>query len=231
MSNTSKGRGKKGSKFWIQTLLNLDNGNILSSKILKIDPTIENITWISPLKKENYREFKTKEILEKFSNATNTFVSSDISFWPYQGPWWDAVGVNYEKNTIILVEAKAHIDETMTKCLSKDLRNIELIKQSMKEAHDIIVSDSKYGISNNHIYDADVWFKKYYQLGNRLTFMVQLRKQGLDVKLILLNIIDDPTHIATSRIKWESHYKEVFQSMLGSVNCPEYVVMINFDVG
>jgi hypothetical protein len=29
-SNTSKGRGRKGSKFWMQTLVNLDNGSALS---------------------------------------------------------------------------------------------------------------------------------------------------------------------------------------------------------
>jgi hypothetical protein len=29
-SNTSKGRGRKRSKFWMQTLVNLDNGSALS---------------------------------------------------------------------------------------------------------------------------------------------------------------------------------------------------------
>lgn len=231
MSNTIQGRGKKGSKFWIQTLVNIDDGEILSKEIQKVDSSIRNVTWLSPLKKDNYKELKIKEIIEKCSISSIKHMHTDLSFWPDKGPWWDAVGIASESNTIILVEAKAHIDETMTKCLAKDLGSITLIKKSMKAAYDDLNYNLEQSIVNNHIYNDNIWFNKYYQLGNRLTFMVQLRKLGFDVKLILLNIIDDPTHIATSRIKWESHYKEVFQSMLGSVNCPEHVLMVNFDVG
>jgi hypothetical protein len=36
-SNTSKGRGRKGSKFWIQTLVNLDYGSTLSKAIKSVD--------------------------------------------------------------------------------------------------------------------------------------------------------------------------------------------------
>lgn len=229
MSNTSNQRGKKGSKFWIQTLINLDNGNILSKEIAKIDPTIGDIKWVSPLKKDSYKEFKSKEILEEFSKATNTSTGSGISFWPDRGPWWDAVG--FDSNTIILVEAKCHVAETITKCSAKDQKSIDLIKKSMKEAYDIIVSNSKNHTTSNHVYDEEFWFNKYYQLGNRLSFMAHLRKQGLNVKLVLLNIVEDPTYKSTSLSEWENHYNEVFESMLGSVNCPEKVLMVNFDVG
>ena len=98
-----------------------------------------------------------------------------------------------------------------------------MIKQSMQEAHD--------SLTNSHNYDEDSWLNKYYQLGNRLTFLVKLREQGFNVKLVLLNIVDDPTHIATNLNAWKRHYDEVFQIMIGTAKCPSNVVMVNFDVG
>lgn len=231
MSNSTQGRGKKGSKFWIQTLLNIDDGKILTKEIQKVDSSICNVTWLSPLKQDNYRELKIKEILEKYSISNPQYTDADLSFWPDKGPWWDAVGIVSESDTIILVEAKAHIVETNTKCLAKDLRSITLIKKSMEAAHDYLNSHSKQSIVNNHIYNDDIWFNKYYQLGNRLTFMAHLRKLGLNVKLILLNIVNDPTHKSTNLDEWNVHYKNVFQLMLGSCKIPKDVLIINFDVG
>ena len=49
-SNTSKGRGRKGSKFWMQTLVNLDNGSTLSKAIQSVDNSIAGIKWRHLLK-------------------------------------------------------------------------------------------------------------------------------------------------------------------------------------
>jgi hypothetical protein len=230
MSNTSIGRGKKGSKFWIQTLLNLDKGKIISSEIQRLDSSIGDITWLSPLKKDLYRELKSNDILEKVSDDLQRLSIVPL-FWPDQGPWWDGVGIVNESKTIILVEAKAHVEETITKCRAKDPDSIVLIKQSLRDAHEIIISDYAYGTGDSHNYDEEIWFNKYYQLGNRLAFMAHLKKQGFNVKLVLLNILDDPTYIATSKDKWEQHYNEVFQSMLGICNCPKDVAIVYYDAG
>ncbi len=213
-SNTSKGRGRKGSKFWMQTLVNLDNGITLSKAIQSIDNSIGDIKWLSPLKDNDFTEFKTKQIpgLEK----------ADFSFWPNNGPWWDGVGID-DEGCILLVEAKGHVAETKTRCSASSETSRTRIKQSMREAHNILIS--------SHNYDEDAWLNKYYQLGNRLTFLVKLREQGYNVKLVLLNIVNDPTHIATSFNEWQMHYKEVFQVMLGTVKYPDSVIMVNFDVG
>lgn len=98
-----------------------------------------------------------------------------------------------------------------------------MIKQSMQEAHD--------SLTNSHNYDEEAWLNKYYQLGNRLTFLVKLREQRYNVKLVLLNIVDDPTHIATSLDAWKKHYGEVFQIMIGRADYADNVIMVNFDVG
>lgn len=76
-SNTSKGRGSKGSKFWMQTLVNLENGNALSKAIQTEDNSIGDIKWLSPLKNDNYGELKTKQI--------PGLGKADFSFWPDNG--------------------------------------------------------------------------------------------------------------------------------------------------
>ncbi|QSX09204.1 hypothetical protein J0B03_03830 [Alkalibacter rhizosphaerae] len=68
-------------------------------------------------------------------------------------------------------------------------------------------------------------------LVNRLSFLVELRKQGIDAKLILLNLVDDPTHIKTGLDDWLRHYEEIYQTMLGTTRCPDHVLLINMDVG
>jgi len=220
--NTSKGRGRKGGKFWMQTLVNLDNGNALSQAIKSIDYSVGNIKWLSPLKSENYGELKIKQI----SGLKN----ANLSFWPDNGPWWDGVGID-DKGCILLVEAKGHIAETRTKCTATAPKSITKIRKMMHDAHNILVSSPEYGIMASHAYNETAWSGIYYQLGNRLSFLVKLREQGFNVKLVLLNIVNDPTYIRTTSEEWERHYKEVFRLLMGTDKCPENVVMVNFDVG
>lgn len=222
MSNTTKGRGRKGSKFWIQTLVNMDSGSTLSKAIKSADNSIGNIKWLSPLKSDKYGELKSKRI----SSLTN----ADFSFWPDNGPWWDGVGVD-DVGCIVLVEAKGHVAETKTKCKASSKRSLARINKSMEIAHNILTSSPEYGIMASHSYDKEAWLKKYYQTGNRLSFLVKLRQQGFNVKLILLNLVNDSTHISTSLEEWERHYEEIFQIMLGTTKCPSNVVVVNFDVG
>lgn len=218
MSNTSKGRGAKGSKFWIQTLVNLDNGEVLTKEINKKDGTIKSIEWLSPIVSNNYEELKTDKII---INGHSFINKSQLSFWPNNGPWWDAVGLAKVNNedTIILVEAKAHTSETKSKCSAKSETSIEKIKISMRDTHSELSKDE---------YDEDMWVNHYYQLANRLTFLVQLRKRGIKVKLVLLNIVDDPTYIKTSEEEWDKHYEEVFNKMVGKSCDIKDLIILNF---
>lgn len=92
-SNTSKGRGKKGSKFWIQTLVNLNDGLALTKKIIATDHTIKTIEWISPLPSE-FIEFRNKDIIALINEKVPSLPISiaDLNnFWPSRGAWWDAI--------------------------------------------------------------------------------------------------------------------------------------------
>ena len=88
----------------------------------------------------------------------------------------------------------------------------------MKSVHNKISSTA---------YDEDIWFNKYYQIGNRITFLVKLKEKGFNVKLVLLNIVDDPTYIQTSEEQWNEYYESVFTHMIGSKEIPEDIIIVN----
>lgn len=213
MSNTSIGRGEKGSKYWMQTLI-LNSQVHLLNAIKGQLPKIRAIKWKSPIATNNYKELKTEDITE--------IKGAKLDFWPDNGPWWDAVGIA-DDGTVLLVEAKAHITETKSKCTATSEKSQSLIKASLMETH-------KRLAIKGHLYDAALWYSKYYQLANRLTFLNNLTSQGYNVKLILLNIINDPTYIKTSDVEWNNHYKDVFDKMLGCPNVPQNVILLNIKV-
>lgn len=215
MSNTSIGRGSKGSKFWIQTLVNLDNGNALTKAISEEDKTIVEIQWLSPLTKSNYEEYKLNFVdVYKELNIKG----EDFDFWPNNQPQWDAIGK--AGDTIILVEAKAHTSETISKLSATSQESINLITKSMKETYNKLSSTS----------DFSIWINTYYQLGNRLTFLEKLKSKGYQAKLVLLNIVNDPTYIKTTHKEWEDYNTKVFTEMLGGLKAPTDVIVVNFQV-
>lgn len=227
-SNTSNGRGVKGSKFWIQTLVNLDNGLALTKKITTIETSIKTIEWLSPLPND-YIEFRNKDVVE-IINKKNPLQSISIkdlnNFWPSRGAWWDAIGWDSLTNTVILLEAKGHIEETLSKCTAKAAASRTLIERSLKSAYTLFKAPS--GI--NLIDFTKIWCDTYYQMGNRLAFLAFLKNQSINVKLVLLNIVNDPTHKSTSNNDWIQHYEKMFTSMIGDKSAPNDVIIVNFEV-
>lgn len=213
-SNTSNCRGKKGSKFWIQTIINSDMKIELERQV-----GIGTINWISPLAKDSYAEYKLnqKNIIDVLG-IPKTF----YSFWPSKQPQWDAIGMT--ENTIVLVEAKAHLKELKSSLSATSEESIRLICETMGK-----VFDESY-ING----DFEKWKKDYYQLGNRLTFLKIMNefvnKDGKQVKLVLLNIVNDPTYIPTSEEEWNNSYDDIFMEMTGSSVIPKNVKVVNFSV-
>lgn len=214
MSNTSIGRGEKGSKFWIQTLVTIGQEYLLN-EIKHQLPHITTIKWESPKVSERYKELKTKDI--------NQIEGASLAFWPDNGPWWDAIGIAND-GTILLVEAKAHTKETKTKCKATAQKSKNLIKKSLMATHQALAT-------KGHKYVESIWYSDFYQLANRLSFLNHLSNQEFKVKLILLNIVDDPTYIKTSQVEWKEHYDDVFQKMLGTSVLPSNVILLNLNVG
>ena len=48
---------KISDKYWLRKIINKNNGARLNEKIMDRDTRIENITWLSPLEGEDYKEY------------------------------------------------------------------------------------------------------------------------------------------------------------------------------
>ncbi len=213
MSNTSKGPGVKGSKYWMQHFVNTKDVELLNDKILMEDPSIKRLVWRSPLKKESYGEYRTGNI--------PSIIPVDIDFWPSQGPWWDAVAT-FDNEGILLVEAKAHLSEIKSKCRASNPDSVNKIKSAMQRTHKVLAPAKAY--------DEIIWFSKYYQLANRLVFLHHLKEQGKNVRLLLLNFVNDWTHIPTEEKEWRDHSEIVWKEMIGTYQVPQGVLEILLEV-
>ncbi|MHC1694045.1 MAG: hypothetical protein AB9835_01960 [Eubacteriales bacterium] len=216
MSNTLKGKGIKGSKFWIQVVINSEMHSELN------DCIGDRINWLTPLThQDNYSEYELRH--EYICNITG--ISKDkYTFWPQRQPQWDAIGVNEANNILYLVEAKSHLKELKSKMNATSKASQEKIENSMRSVFE------KYYSKGNF----EKWKNQYYQLGNRLTFLNKLNDKttetGWQVILILLNFIDDFTYKPTELSEWIKHYKDVFRELTGNENVPDDVLIINYSV-
>ena len=229
MSNTSKGKADKGSKYWMQEIVN----NKFLRKEIASKLGERSLDWISPLEKDSYSEyrFNDKDLQDKIPEISE----GDFSFWPSQGPRWDAIALSKSGEKLYLFEAKSHIDEMVTGTDAKEGGSGEKrIKKSMEIACK--------NLFPKKIYDNDtesLWKDVYFQMGNRLTFLYYMNNKMefskiKNVKLVLLNVVDDITHnksLRTKLDKWTKHYEEVFEKMTGSKETPKDVIMLYFHCG
>lgn len=113
-----------------------------------------------------------------YPNAKKTF----DEFWPSTGTPqnWDAVGKTSLSNTILLVEAKAHLDE-----LDSASGAGEPSLTQIRKTFEMVRAD--LGISA-----PGDWTRRYYQLANRLFLLWFLnRKLGLRAKLVNVYFVGD----------------------------------------
>ena len=122
---------------------------------------------------------------------------------------------------LVLVEAKAHIDELNSKCTATSKHSIKKIKDSLKETH------LNLGINE---YDEDLWYNKFYQYGNRLAWYYNLKRIGVKVMLAYVYFVDDYTYIPTSRDKWGAANNSLDNLMLGTRISDDYIEHIYIDV-
>lgn len=210
-SNTSLGLALKGSKLRMQQVANDKNLILKFSKLLNEKKAIK---FISPLQKENYKEYKLnqkKEILKIFSDIKWGYNNEE---WKTGQPQWDGIATSADGNTLYLIEAKSHPKEMKTKCKSKSIKengNKEIIEKILK------FTFNKYN-KNNGVFSS--WMNKYYQFANRIAFLELIKnsKKFKNVKLVLLNFVDDITmeKLATSKNLWKIHYQKVLLEMTGN---------------
>lgn len=170
----------KGSQRWLQEIIN-QHPAVLNERLgahLGLS-SIEELTWLSPLEKDSYKEYQDDEFLAQLSVRLQAKPLQ--SFWPSGGPRWDALGKT-SRGDILLVEAKAHAGELISTC-GAGSESMAQIEKSLEQAGRF------YGVSSTAN-----WTKSYYQYANRLAHLYFLRqlnqKQAWLIFLYFVNAHD-----------------------------------------
>lgn len=186
--------GLKGSLKWIQLAVN-SRAHSFERPILDALPNANRIEWRSPLKSDQYAEYRDRAFLEVLDLAHLAKPLAD--FWPVGGPQWDALGVT-DAGQVIMVEAKAHIGEFCTPASQASAASLDRITTALAQAADAV------GASKS---EAARWHEKFYQYANRLAHLVWLRQQGVDAYLVMANFCGDAEMPGDSTPQaWEAAY-------------------------
>jgi len=184
-----------GSLKNLQVAIN-EKKRYLDCEISKVIGKQMNIDWKSPLKSDDYAEYRDEDFLKKLGKL-NEIKYPLIDFWPKRGPQWDALSVRDDKDDkeyeVILVEAKANIPEMVspgTKAGNNSRRKIEYSLDEVK----------KYLNINNGI----DWTGTFYQYVNRIAHLYYLReKNQIKAHLLFIYFINDVTvHGPKTKDEW-----------------------------
>ncbi len=162
------------SEHWLRVMVN-DYPNYLNDRIAKEfrwgNAAIE---WRSPLREDEYAEYYDQEFLVRL--GAGDLRMSLQEFWPKSGPRWDGLA-RTEEGKLILVEAKAYIEEAVDYRSKASASALSLIEKRLDEA--------KVAFKANR--DAP-WNSPFYQMANRLAhlyFLADINKK--DAYLVFIN--------------------------------------------
>jgi len=180
----------------------------------------ERIDWVSPLKDDNYAEYRDNGFIEKLGIQKNLKISLN-DFWPKRGPQWDALGRG-EDNELFLVEVKANIDEIVSPETKATGKSLEMIKKSLD-------ASKKYLKVNNK---AD-WSGTFYQYTNRLAHLYFFRALNkLPAYLVFVYFIgDDSVSGPKSMGEWKAALKIMKRCLsLSTHKLAKYMAEVFIDV-
>lgn len=151
----------------------------------KIGENYSSIKWLDFKFKPNatWPDAELKGL--EFLKPDDSLKSQWRAFWPTRGnPHnWDAVGKLIDldgKKEILLVEAKAHIEEIKSDCKAESEKSLEKINATFSEV--------KCALGINCDND---WKKGYYQFANRLATLYFLHSHGFAARLLCIYFIGD----------------------------------------
>jgi hypothetical protein len=170
--------GTKGSLKWIQRLVS-DHADLLEKSLRSVGAlgTDAVVDWVSPCQADGWAEYRDAAFLDQLQLGR---LRDDLRvYWPSMGPQWDALGRTSDGG-VILVEAKAHVGELVSRCEAvspESLAKIEAAFDSTRRA----LGAGKSG----------EWMTRYYQYANRLAHLHFLRDHGVDAQLALVCLCGD----------------------------------------
>jgi hypothetical protein len=177
MGRFKQPRATKGSQKWLQILIN-DKPEILHKELRrKLDiPEDEEFKWLSPLKSDDYAEYRDQAALDLLGIGFETIVWQP--FWVLMGPQWDGIGRAGER--VFLVEAKSHIPELISSMQAKKPKSIKTISDSLER--------TKRQLGSKTDFD---WSKTFYQYANRLAHVNFLRSLCIPTYLACVYFVND----------------------------------------
>jgi len=139
----------------------------------------ERIDWRSPVEEDSYAEYFDQAFLDRLSIQPSRIPLT--AFWPTGGPRWDALATT-DSGRVLLVEAKAHIDESVDYRSEASAESYRRIEESLAAAK-----------SAFRAADRSNWESPFYQYANRLAHLYFLRElNGFDAYLLFLYFADAP---------------------------------------
>jgi hypothetical protein len=185
VARRNSGRADKGSRYYLQNLVN-DSSETLNLAMLSRSPSLsayhsDEPRWVSPLARQNYREFRDAGFLRSVGLSHLKYSLS--RFWPRFGPSWDALATvagEADRHGVILLEAKNHFKELGASPCGAKGHSLEKIGGSLS----FVKNALGVGESAN-------WLGKYYQYANRLAHLHWLCSEGIPAWLVFLYFIGD----------------------------------------
>jgi hypothetical protein len=192
--------GRRGSLKWIQRIVN-DRRELADALILPSISEASHIEWLSPLSGDEFAEYRDYAFLQRIGRID--LADALAAFWPARGPQWDALG-RTNTGEVILIEAKAHIDEMFSS-------GCEASKESLVQITDAFDQTiSAFGAKP--IID---WADSLYQLANRLAHLYFFTAHGVPACLVFMCFVgDEDMKGPESADEWRGALK-VARRMLG----------------
>ena len=126
---------------------------------------------------DDFAEYRDGDFLDKLGVSLNDVPLNE--FWPPRGPQWDALGKT-DGGQVILVEAKAHVEEMVSARAQASEESRALIRESLRSVKRHVKSRSPAR-----------WQTSFYQYNNRLAHLYLLRHlNGIDAFLVNLHFLN-----------------------------------------
>lgn len=201
----------KGSQRWLQEIVN--NAPDLLDDQIGLGP----VEWRSPVVSDDNAEYRDDAFLERLGVVASKRALS--LFWPRGGPQWDGLG-RATSGEVILVEAKAHLNELYSPASGASEASLAQIQLALREAA------AALGVPEG--YD---WSKQFYQYANRLAHAFFLNTvNNIPARLAFVYFIGDAdVKGPLTRQEWESAI-DVLHHALGLSTVPPFVVDVFIDV-
>lgn len=168
------------SEHWLRCAVN-EHQHDLNKRVREVFDwqQSDSIAWLSPIESDGYAEYFDHSALDLLGLAN---LSTPLEkFWPRSGPRWDGLA-RTSTGRILLVEAKAYIEEGVDYQSSAAPISLTRIRKSLEEA--------------KHAYRARKearWDSPFYQYANRLAHLYYLsRVNKVDAYLLFVYFADAP---------------------------------------